>query len=96
MNLQQLKESIEDRTFSPSSMVIVAKDKFLPIQYLEEISRNYHNPYHLNYIESLDEIRNDDDLFSSDSPESGKDIHVLNLQIVDFCSDILYNNNNII
>jgi DNA polymerase III delta subunit len=96
MTLQQLKESIEDRTFAPSSFVIVAKDKFLPLQYLEEISRNYKNPFHLNYIESLDEIGNDDDLFSADSPDSEEDIHVLNLQIVDFCSDVLYNNNNII
>lgn len=96
MTLQQLKESIEDRTFRPSSFVVISKDKFIPLQYLEEISRNYHNPFHLNYVESLDEIGAEDDLFSVESADSGSDIHVLNLSIVDFCSDVLYNNNNII
>ena len=96
MTLQQLKESIEDRTFSPSSFVIISKDKFLPLQYLEEISRNYSVPFHLNYIESLDEIDSNDDLFAPDDTEGNEDIYVLNLSIVDFCSDVLYNNNNII
>ena len=97
MDLRQLKESIEDRTFSPTSMVIIAKDKFLPLQYLEEISRKYTNPYNLIYVESLSEIGNSsDDIFASEDTTFDEDIYILNTSIVDFCDDRLYSSNNII
>ena len=95
MDLRDLKESIEDRSFSPSSMVIVGEDKFLPLQYLEELRSGLN--YNLIYVESISEIGgSSEDIFASDDNSSDNDIYVLNTQVVDFCSDILYNNSNVI
>lgn len=95
MDLRDLKESIEDRSFSPSSMVIVGEDKFLPLQYLEELRSGLN--YNLIYVESISEIGgSSEDIFASDNNSSDNDIYVLNTQVVDFCSDILYNNSNVI
>lgn len=95
MDFRDLKESIEDRTFSPSSMVIIGEDKFLPLQYLEEIERNL--KYNLMYVESLSEIGgSSEDIFALEDTSSDNDIYVLNTQVVDFCSDVLYNVTNVI
>ena len=38
MTLQELKESIENKTFKPHTMILVSSDKFIPLLYIEEIN----------------------------------------------------------
>ncbi len=95
MTLQELKESIENKSFSPSTMVIVSEDKFIPLMYLREIERNI--GYSMNYVESITDIGADeDDIFGVTSGTNAKDITVLNTNIVDFCNDTIFREPNVI
>ena len=93
MTLKELKESIEDRTFRPSSMILLSDDKFIPLQYVEELKK--FPKQKIIYIESLNELDSGDDIFSDPGSVSSDDVYVLNTQIVDFCEEIVYNKNNI-
>lgn len=94
MTLQELKQSIEDGTFKPSSMILISEDKFIPLQYIEAIKKSFN--YDILYVESLDELLpNNDDIFGSNE-ELSSDIVIFNSEIVDFSDDILYNKDNVI
>ena len=93
ITLQGLKESIENNTFKPMSMVIVSEDKFVPLQYIEAIRKNFS----VTYIDSLDVLTPDaEDIFSVGFGEITTDLIVFNTEIVDFSNDILYNKGNVI
>jgi hypothetical protein len=95
MTLQELKESIEDRTFSPSTMVIVSDDKFIPLMYLRELEKNL--GYSMNYVESITDIGSDDeDIFGAPFDVDTKDIVVLNTDSIDFCNDTVFRESNVI
>lgn len=94
MTLQNLKQSIEDGTFKPSSMILISEDKFIPLQYIEAIKKNY--DYGVIYVESLNDLLpNDDDIFGSNE-EISSDIVIFNTEIVDFSEEIVYNKDNVI
>ena len=94
MTLQELKESIENRTFQPTTMILVSEDKFIPLLYINEISKNF--DFSISYIESLNDIsNNDEDIFGA-SNESLYDLVVFNTNLVDFSNELLYNKDNII
>ena len=92
--MQELKESIEGGTFQPTTMIIVSEDKFIPLLYIHEISKNF--DYSISYIDSLNELLNiNDDIFGGvDEPTS--DLVIFNTELVDFSDELLYNKNNII
>lgn len=95
MTLQELKESIEDRTFSPATMVLVMDGKFLPLMYLREIERSL--GYNLVYAESIVDIGADeDDIFGLTTESSSRDIVVLNVDTVDFCNDAIFSEPNVV
>lgn len=92
MTLQELKQSIEDSTFKPTTMILVSEDKFIPLQYVEEIKKQYD----VLYVESLQELLpNEDDIFG-DSTEISSDIIIFNTELVDFSEEILFNKDNVI
>jgi DNA polymerase III delta subunit len=73
-------------------MILVSEDKFIPLQYVEEMKKQYN----VMYIDSLQELLpNEDDIFG-DSTEISSDIIVFNTELVDFSEEILYNKGNII
>ena len=94
MTLQELKNLIENKTFSPTSLILVDKERFISYQYLRAIERDLHIP--LLYIDSLEELVTEDDIFSTNEVNSSNQLYVMSTKIVDFCSDVLYNNNVII
>ena len=95
MTLQELKESIEDRTFSPSTMILAGEDKFLPLMYLRELEQTLR--YNLVYVESIMDIGTDeDDIFGLATESSNRDIVVLNVDTVDFCNDSLFREGNVV
>jgi DNA polymerase III delta subunit len=92
MTLQELKQSIETNTFKPTTMILVSEDKFIPLQYVEEIKKQYN----ILYIESLQElVPNEDDIFE-DYTEISSDIIIFNTELVDFSDEILFNKDNVI
>lgn len=75
-------------------MILISEDKFIPLSYIDEISKNF--DFSITYIESLEEIRTPvDDIFGS-GEESSSDIIVFNTELVDFSDELLYNKNNLI
>jgi hypothetical protein len=94
MTLQELKESIEDRTFSPSTMVIVSEDKFLPMMYLREIERNL--GYKLNYVESIYDIGADEDDIFGATVSSNKELTILNTDKIEACNDTIFRESNVV
>lgn len=92
MTLQELKQSLETNTFKPTTMILVSEDKFIPLQYVEEIKKQYN----ILYIESLQElVPNEDDIFG-DYTEISSDIIIFNTELVDFSDEILFNKDNVI
>ena len=92
MTLQELKESIESRTFKPSTMILVSEDKFIPLQYVEEMKKQYN----VQYIDTLQElVPAEDDIFG-DSTEISSDIIIFNTELVDFSEEILFNKDNVV
>lgn len=95
MTLKELKESLEDGTFTPTTMVIVSEDKFIPLMYLNEIEKRH--GYSLVYVDSVEEIGTDvDDIFGIGSACCNKDIVVFNTDKVDFCSENILKESNVI
>jgi DNA polymerase III delta subunit len=92
MTLQELKQSLENNTFKPVTMILVSEDKFIPLQYVEEIKKQYNTLY----IESLQELVPDEDDIFGDSTEISSDIIILNTELVDFSDEILFNKDNVI
>lgn len=92
MTLQDLKQSLETNTFKPTTMILVSEDKFIPLQYVEEIKKQYNTLY----IESLQELVPDEDDIFGDSTEISSDIIILNTELVDFSDEILFNKDNVI
>lgn len=93
MTLQELKESIENKTFKPHTMILVSSDKFIPLLYMEEINKTF--DYTLSYIESLDDLDSSHtDIFEEE--EESADLVIFNTELVDFSDEILYNKDNII
>lgn len=75
-------------------MILISEDKFIPLSYIDEISKNF--DFSITYIESLEEVRTPvDDIFGS-GEESSSDIIVFNTELVDFSDELLYNKNNLI
>ena len=93
MTLKELKESIEDRTFQIASMILVAEDKFIPLQYVEEIKKFPNTK--VIYLNSLNDLSTEDDIFAESSTSSSDELFVLNVPVVDFCEEVVYNKNNI-
>ena len=85
MTLQELKQSLEEGTFKPTTLILVSEDKFIPLQYVEEIKKQYNTMY----IESLQElVPSDDDIFG-ETNELSSDVIIFNTEIVDFSEEIL-------
>lgn len=75
-------------------MILVSEDKFIPLSYIDEISKNF--DFSITYIESLEEVRTPvNDIFGS-GEESSSDIIIFNTELVDFSDELLYNKNNLI
>ena len=92
MTLQELKQSLEDGTFKPTTLILISEDKFIPLQYVEEIKKQYTTMY----IESLKElVPSEDDIFG-ESNEISFDVIIFNTNIVDFSDEIVYNKDNLI
>lgn len=94
MNLQELKESIENKTFKLSTMILISEDKFIPLMYVDEISKTF--GYSINYIQSLSEIESSVDDIFGDSNEPTSDLVIFNTNLVDFSDELLYYKDNII
>jgi DNA polymerase III delta subunit len=92
MTLQELKQALETNTFKPTTMILISEDKFIPLQYVEEIKKQYNTLY----IESLQELVPDEDDIFGDSTEISSDIIILNTELVDFSDEILFNKDNVI
>jgi DNA polymerase III delta subunit len=94
MTLQKLKEDIENKTFKPTTMILVSEDKFIPLMYIEEISKSF--DYTIRYIQSLSEIDSDTNDIFGDSGEHSSDLIIYNTDVVNFSEEVLYNQDNII
>lgn len=95
MTLQNLKTSIENKTFRPTSLILLSEDKFIPLQYINAIQKDL--GFSITYIEDLSVISPDiEDIFSIGTQDINTDIIVFNTDLVDFSNDILYNKDNII
>lgn len=92
MTLQELKQSLETNTFKPTTMILVSEDKFIPLQYVEEIKKQYN----ILYIESLQELVPDENDIFGDFTEISSDIIIFNTELVDFSDEILFNKDNVI
>lgn len=92
MTLQELKHALEGGTFKPSTMILVSEDKFIPLQYIEEIKKQYNTMY----IESLQELMPSEDDIFGESNGISSDVIIFNTSIVDFSDEILYNVGNVI
>ena len=92
MTLQELKQALETNTFKPTTMILVSEDKFIPLQYVEEIKKQYD----VLYIDTLqDLVPSEEDIFG-DSTTISSDIIVFNTNLVDFSDEILFNKDNVI
>ena len=89
MDLRELKESIDNKTFKPRTFIMSAKDKFLPLMYLEAIGLNYD----INYIESFDLLPRTNSIFEFPNLNN---IYVIIKEKVDFIPDFIYNYDNVI
>ena len=94
MTLQELKISIEDGTFKPTTMILVSADKFIPLQYIEAMRKSL--KYSVSYIESLSDIRPSEEDIFGESDIIDDDIIVYNTNLVDFSDELLYRVNNLI
>lgn len=94
MTLQELKESIENNTFQPTTMILVSEDKFIPLMYINEIIKKF--DYNVTYIESLLEINSGTDDIFGDFNEPTSDLIIFNTNLVDFSDELLYNKDNLI
>ena len=95
MTLQELKSSIEDGTFKPTPLVLISEDKFIPLQYISAMSKIL--GHQITYLDTLEEMcPNEDDIFSSLEDTISSDIVVFNTDIVDFCDEVVFNNNVIV
>lgn len=92
MTLQDLKQSLETNTFKPTTLILISEDKFIPLQYVEEIKKHYD----VMYIESLQELTPTEDDIFGDSNEISSDIIIFNTNLVDFSDEILFNRSNVI
>ena len=92
MTLQELKQSLETNTFKPTTMILVSEDKFIPLQYVEEIKKQYN----ILYIESLQELVPDENDIFGDFTEISSDIIIFNTELVDFSDEVLFNKDNVI
>ena len=92
MTLQELKQSLETNTFKPTTLILISEDKFIPLQYVEEIKKHYD----VMYIESLQELTPAEDDIFGDSNEISSDIIIFNTNLVDFSDEILFNRSNVI
>ena len=92
MTLQELKQSLETNTFKPTTMILVSEDKFIPLQYVEEIKKKYN----ILYIESLQELVPDENDIFGDFTEISSDIIIFNTELVDFSDEVLFNKDNVI
>lgn len=92
MTLQELKQSLETSTFKPTTLLLISEDKFIPLQYVEEIKKNYS----VMYVESLQELIPDADDIFGNSNEISSDVVVFNTNLVDFSDEILFNKDNVI
>lgn len=92
MTLQELKQALETNTFKPTTMILVSEDKFIPLQYVEEMKKQYN----VMYIETLQELVPDDSDIFGDSNEISSDIIIFNTDLVDFSEEILFNKDNVI
>jgi hypothetical protein len=92
MTLQELKQALETNTFKPTTMILISEDKFIPLQYVEEIKKQYNTLY----IESLQDLPpNEVDIFEN-STEISSDVIIFNTELVDFSDEMLFNKDNII
>ena len=92
MTLQELKQALETNTFKPTTMILVSEDKFIPLQYVEEMKKQYN----VQYIDTLQElVPAEDDIFG-DSTEISSDIIIFNTELVDFSEEILFNKDNVV
>ena len=92
MTLQELKQALETNTFKPTTMILVSEDKFIPLQYVEEMKKQYN----VEYIDTLQElVPAEDDIFG-DSTEISSDIIIFNTELVDFSEEILFNKDNVV
>lgn len=92
MDLKTLKESLESKSYKPSTIVFECDDKFIPLQYIKYIQDN--NICEVNYLESLDDIPdNNTNIFCSENSED----NILNVLICDSLDTVDYNivNNNV-
>ena len=89
MDLRELKESIETNTFKPTNLILLAKDKFIPLMYLEALSKTYD----MNYLDSFDMLPTSFSLFEV---KNNKNINVIFIEKVEFIPDFVYNNDNVI
>ena len=94
MTLQELKNSIEGRTFKPSTMILVSEDKFIPLLYISEISKNF--DFSISYIESLNDISDSGEDIFGETNDVRSDLIVFNTELVDFSDELLYNKDNVI
>jgi DNA polymerase III delta subunit len=94
LTLQELKGAIENRTFQPTTMILVSEDKFIPLLYINEISKNF--DFSITYIESLDEISQSNEDIFGDTTEITTDLVIFNTELVDFSDEMVYNRDNLI
>ena len=92
MTLQELKQSLETNTFKPTTFILVSADKFIPLQYVEEIKKNYN----VIYIESLNDLSPKEYDIFEDNTKISTDILIFNTEIVDFSEDMLFNRDDVI
>lgn len=92
MTLQELKQSLETNTFKPTTLLLISEDKFIPLQYVEEIKKHYD----VMYIESLQELTPTEDDIFGDSNDISSDVIIFNTNLVDFSDEILFNRDNVI
>ena len=94
MTLQEFKESLENKTFLPCTMMLISEDKFLPLMYLREIERTL--GYKLNYVESMFDIGADEeDIFGTVSGGT-KELTVFNTDKIEACNDTLFRESNVV
>ena len=63
MTLKDLKTSLETKTYKKESIIFIAEDKFIPLQYIEEIRKLGYELVYKENIESL--IASSNDIFKN-------------------------------
>jgi hypothetical protein len=89
MDLRKLKESIEANSFKPETLLLVAKDKFLPLMYIDVLSKKFE----IKYINSFNDLPAPNSLFEV---KDDKSLNVFFMEKVDFIPDFIYNIDNLI